>query len=104
MNVRYEELLPHEIVAARRRCAVAYLPIGGIEWHGKHLAVGNDTLKAHALCVRIAENHGGLRRLGERSSQIRISGAWPARGTGDRRKGGREGTQTAHLLTDGVPS
>lgn len=60
MNVRYEELLPHEIVAARTKRPVAYLPIGGVEWHGKHLAVGNDALKVHALCVRVAEKHGGL--------------------------------------------
>jgi len=60
MNVRYEELLPHQIVEARSKRPVAFLPIGGVEWHGKHLAVGNDTLKAHALCVRIAEKHGGL--------------------------------------------
>ncbi|MFH0964682.1 MAG: creatininase family protein [Planctomycetota bacterium] len=60
LNVRYEELRPRDIVVARKRCPVAYLPIGGVEWHGVHLPVGNDTLKAHALCVRIAELTGGL--------------------------------------------
>lgn len=59
-KVRYEEMLPHEIVAARIKCPIAYVPIGGIEWHGEHLAVGNDTLKAHALAIRCAEEGGGL--------------------------------------------
>lgn len=59
-KVRYEEMLPHEIVEARTRCPVAYLSIGGLEWHGEHLAVGNDTLKAHALAIRCAAEGGGL--------------------------------------------
>ena len=59
-KVRYEEMLPHEVVAARQAKAVAYLPIGTIEWHGEHNALGLDTLKAHALCVRAAETAGGL--------------------------------------------
>ena len=59
-NVRYNEMLPHEIVAARQACPIAYLPIGGVEWHGEHLAVGNDTLKADMLAVKCAEQGGGL--------------------------------------------
>ncbi|MBI2940731.1 MAG: creatininase family protein [Chloroflexi bacterium] len=59
-KVRYEEMLPHEIVAARTRRAVAYLPIGTLEWHGEHLCVGNDAVKAHAMAVRLAEEGGGL--------------------------------------------
>ena len=54
-KVQYETMLPHEIVAARNEFPVAYLPVGGVEWHGRHLAVGNDTIKAHALCVRAAK-------------------------------------------------
>lgn len=59
-KVRYQEMLPHEIVEAREACPVAYVPIGGVEWHGEHLAVGNDTLKADILAVRCAEAGGGL--------------------------------------------
>jgi len=59
-KVRYEEMLPHEIVEARMKMPVAYLSIGGVEWHGEHLAVGNDTIKAYALAVRAAEQGGGL--------------------------------------------
>jgi creatinine amidohydrolase len=57
---RYEEMLPHEVVARREACPVAYLPLGGLEWHGEHLALGNDALKAHALCVLAAKRGGGI--------------------------------------------
>jgi len=59
-KVRYEEMLPHEIVAARSACPVVYVAFGGIEWHGEQNCVGLDTLKAHAIAVRCAQAHGGL--------------------------------------------
>jgi len=59
-KVRYEEMRPHEIVAARTEKPVAYLPIGGVEWHGEHNPVGLDTVKAHELCIRAAQQGGGL--------------------------------------------
>ena len=59
-EVRYERLRPDEIAARRRECPVAYLPLGTLEWHGPHLPVGNDGLKAHAMCVRFARAIGGL--------------------------------------------
>ena len=59
-EVRYERLHPDEIAAQRQACPVAYLPVGTLEWHGGHLPVGNDALKAHALCVRFARALGGL--------------------------------------------
>ncbi len=59
-KVRYEEMLPHEIVEARTVCPVAYVPLGTIEWHGEHNCVGLDALKQHALAVKCAQTHGGL--------------------------------------------
>lgn len=59
-RVRYEEMLPHDIVAARQAKPVAYLPMGILEWHGEHMAVGNDALKAQRLCELAAERGGGL--------------------------------------------
>lgn len=59
-EVRYEWLRPGQIVEARRECPVAYVPIGTIEWHGVHNPVGLDTLKIHALCIRCAQQGGGL--------------------------------------------
>jgi len=59
-KVRCEEMLPHELVAARDARPVAYLPVGRLEWHGRHLAWGNDAVKAHGMCVRMAEAIGGV--------------------------------------------
>lgn len=59
-KVCYEDMLPYEIVPARRAKPVAYLPLGGLEWHGEHMAVGNDALKAQRLCELAAERGGGL--------------------------------------------
>jgi creatinine amidohydrolase len=59
-KVRYEEMLPHEIVEARTACPVAYVPLGGVEWHGEHNCVGLDTVKIHALAMKCAEEIGGL--------------------------------------------
>jgi len=59
-SVSYEEMLPRDIVARREKFPAAFLPLGGIEWHGEHLATGNDALKAHALCCLAAERSGGI--------------------------------------------
>lgn len=59
-KVRYEEMLPHEIRLAREAAPIAYLPLGTLEWHGPHNAVGLDGLKAHGLCCRFAEALGGV--------------------------------------------
>jgi creatinine amidohydrolase len=59
-KVRYELMTPGEIVAARERCPVAYLPLGPMEWHGPHLPLGTDALVAHHLALRVAGIVGGL--------------------------------------------
>ncbi len=59
-EVRYERLRPAQIVAAREACPVAYLPIGTIEWHGRHNPIGLDTLKIHQLAICCAQAGGGL--------------------------------------------
>lgn len=59
-KVRYEEMLPHEIVARRREFPAAFIGLGGLEWHGEHLAVGNDALKAEKLCELAARRSGGF--------------------------------------------
>ena len=59
-KVRFEEMLPGEVAEARSRCPVAYLPIGGLEWHGRHNCVGLDTVKIHAMSMHIAERAGGV--------------------------------------------
>lgn len=57
---RYERLMPAEIEQIHAACPVAYLPWGALEYHGKHAAIGLDGLKAHGLCVQLAQTIGGL--------------------------------------------
>ncbi len=52
--------MPAEIEAIFSRHPIAYLPWGALEYHGKHAAVGLDGLKAHGLCVELAQAAGGL--------------------------------------------
>lgn len=59
-KVRYEEMLPHEMAAAVSKFPVAYCAFGSLEWHGRHLALGNDTLKAYHLLLLAAERYGGV--------------------------------------------
>jgi len=59
-KIRYEEMLPHEIVARREKFPAAFIGLGGLEWHGEHLAVGNDALKAEKVCELAAARSGGF--------------------------------------------
>ena len=59
-EVRYEMMRPGDLVRRRKACPLAYLPMGGIEWHGMHNAVGLDGIKSHELCIRAARKTGGL--------------------------------------------
>jgi len=59
-EVRYHMLRPEQIVARRKACPVAYVPIGTIEWHGVHNPVGADTLQAEGMAILCAQKGGGL--------------------------------------------
>jgi len=50
---------PGQLEAAARAFPVVYVPFGLIEWHGRHLPLGNDALKAHGILVKCAEQFGG---------------------------------------------
>lgn len=58
--VRYELMRPEQVVEARARAPVAYVPLGPLEWHGPHLPLGVDGLHAHEVAVRAAEEVGGV--------------------------------------------
>ena len=61
MRTRCLELLrPGEILAEIGRCAVVYLPLAPLEWHGPHLPFGVDPLYAHELALRLADRLGGI--------------------------------------------
>ncbi|MBN1675758.1 MAG: creatininase family protein [Kiritimatiellae bacterium] len=51
---------PAQLEAAGRAFPVVYVPFGLIEWHGRHLPLGNDALKAHGILVKAAEQFGGV--------------------------------------------
>ena len=57
---RLELLRPGEILAEIGRCAVVYLPLAPLEWHGPHLPFGVDPLYAHELALRLADRLGGI--------------------------------------------
>jgi creatinine amidohydrolase len=59
LKARWEEMLPHQFRAAFAALPVVFLPLGTVEWHGEHNALGLDALKAHALCVGAARRAGG---------------------------------------------
>ena len=58
-NVQMQFMRPGQLEAAGRKFPVVYVPFGLIEWHGVHLPLGNDALKAHAILVKCAEEFGG---------------------------------------------
>jgi creatinine amidohydrolase len=59
-KVQFEEMFPWEFAQAITQAPIGYLPLGVLEWHGEHNAVGLDALKAHAICVRAAQKSGGV--------------------------------------------
>jgi creatinine amidohydrolase len=58
-TIQWERMLPVEFRAAVVALPVVFLPLGTVEWHGEHNALGLDALKAHELCVRAAHRAGG---------------------------------------------
>ncbi len=59
-KVRYEEMFPGDLEIALKEFPVAYVPVGSLEWHGRHLPYGNDALKAHGILIRTAQKYGGV--------------------------------------------
>jgi len=59
-DVQMQFMRPGQLEAAARKFPVVYVPFGGIEWHGRHLPLGTDALKAHGILVKCAEKYGGV--------------------------------------------
>lgn len=59
-KVQFEEMFPWELAQAMMQAPICYLPLGVLEWHGEHSAVGLDGIKAHAVCVKAARRSGGV--------------------------------------------
>ena len=58
--VQMQFLRPGQLERALRAFPAVYVPFGLIEWHGRHLSLGNDALKAHGILVKTAEQFGGV--------------------------------------------
>lgn len=52
--MRYELMLPHQIRDAVARNLPVVLPLGVLEYHGEHMAVGMDTLAVVKMLERLA--------------------------------------------------
>ena len=59
-EVQMQFMRPSQLEAVAREFPVVYVTFGLIEWHGKHLPLGNDALKAHGILVKCAEKFGGV--------------------------------------------
>jgi creatinine amidohydrolase len=59
-KVLYEELTPDEFDARISKAPIAYLPLGTLEWHGRHLPLGSDGLQSKGFFVRLAREVGGI--------------------------------------------
>ena len=57
---RWEEMLPEEFFAEAERAPVAYWSCGAMEEHGLHMALGNDWIQMHEVCLRAARVTGGV--------------------------------------------
>jgi len=58
-EVQMQFMRPGQLEEAARKFPVAYVPFGCVEWHGRHLPLGTDALKAHGILVKCAERFGG---------------------------------------------
>ena len=59
-KVKYSELLPHEFRKRLSDRAIAYLPLGTLEWHGEHMALGSDAIQSEGLMEACARQFGGI--------------------------------------------
>lgn len=59
-SVFYKDLQPAQLLEKVKKCPVAYLPIGTLEWHGRHMPLGTDMLIPENVFAKVAEKIGGV--------------------------------------------
>ncbi len=86
-EVRWERMFPDQLEAALAACPVVYFAYGLCEPHGPHNALGLDALKAHAICCRAAQAHGGIVAPPDywHIHEIGLYAAWAAEWAGEAR-------------------
>lgn len=59
-SVFYKDLQPAQLLEKIAKCPVAYLPIGTLEWHGRHMPLGTDMIIPETVFAKVAEKFGGV--------------------------------------------
>lgn len=59
-EVRFDRMVPSQVVARREACNLAYLPVGALEWHGPHMPFGTDYMTVAYLAEEAALRFGGV--------------------------------------------
>lgn len=59
-EVRFDRMVPAAIVARRKACNLAYLPVGSLEWHGSHMPFGTDYMTVTHIAEEAARRFGGV--------------------------------------------
>ncbi|MBN2152711.1 MAG: creatininase family protein [Candidatus Lokiarchaeota archaeon] len=57
-NFMYQYLTPPKIQEVVARCPLVLQPVGLLEWHGDHNAVGMDGLTSQRICERVIDRVG----------------------------------------------
>ena len=58
--VEYERARPAQVRDVIAATPIAYVPLGALEWHGEHAALGLDGIKAQYICKEAARRTGGV--------------------------------------------
>lgn len=53
MLIEYILSRPHQVEAAIKECPLALVPVGSLEWHGPHMPLGFDGVKAEYLLRKV---------------------------------------------------
>jgi creatinine amidohydrolase/Fe(II)-dependent formamide hydrolase-like protein len=59
-EVRFDHMVPVAIRERREACNLAYLPVGGLEWHGSHMPFGTDYFTVTHIAEEAARRFGGV--------------------------------------------
>jgi len=59
-KVLYVELNPQEFKERISKAPIAYLPLGTLEWHGRHMPLGADGLISFRFFKELARKVGGI--------------------------------------------
>ena len=56
----YAAMFVAELGEALEENPTAYVPVGLLEWHGEHIALGCDLICAQEMCKLLAKTYGGI--------------------------------------------